>query len=180
MVLNRIRRAFSNNDGSAVPVILILVLVFIIAFMMLFNFFYAVTILNTVRDTSTAAAESALMANAEASYQAKRDGYTGVWHRDAEDISDSGVESIDPGASIAKQLNLVSEGEKLFKMDGQKQIYSIHDIDLVIQNPEFQENDTPLTATLSLVVDINLDFPLVHNRTFSVPIEVSAAWSRKF
>lgn len=179
MVLKRIRQSLSNNEGAAVPTILAIILFVMIGFAALFQYFYTITILNTVHEACSSVAENILVANAEASYQAKRDGYTGVWHLDDEEISDSTV-YIDVNMSLAQQLNLVSDGEDLIKMDDERQVYRLHDIQMTIHNPDFQNDTTLLTATLSLIVDVRLNFPLIESYPVSVPVEVSAAWDRKF
>lgn len=179
MISNRIRQALTNNNGSAAPIILTLVLVILMCFVTLFQFLYKVAILNSVQESCRSIAENVLIANSETSYQAKRDGYTGVWHIGNGEINES-IVYIDPSASLAAQLKLSPDGEDLVKTDGEKQVYRLHDIQLSIHNPEFQESNTPLTANLSLFVDINLNFPLVDSVPVSVPINVSAAWNPKF
>lgn len=179
MVLNRIRRSLSSDEGAAVPLILAIILVVMVVFAALFQFFSARATLNTIRDTCYSVAETALIANAETSYQAKRDGYTGVWHLDGAAVSDS-VVYIDVSTSLAQQLNLISEDEDLVKTDGERQMYRLRNIQLTIQNPDFQNENTALVATVSLVVDMNLKLPLMSATTVPVPVEVSAAWNRNF
>lgn len=179
MVFNRIRRALSNNDGTSFPAILAVFLFVVVGFVVLFQFFYATEIVSTVEEKSSSVVENALIANAETSYQAKRDGYSGTWQLGNGEVSNS-VVYIDPRADLAQKLGLVDDGNFLIKNDGEKLVYRLHDISLSIENPEFQEDETPLKATISLIVDISLNFPLVDSYPVSIPIEVSAAWNRKF
>lgn len=179
MISNRIRQALTNNKGSATPMILLLFILILIILVTTFQFLYTVATLDSIQDSCRSIAENVLIANAETSYQAKRDGYTGVWHIDNGEVSES-IVYIDPSASLAEQLNLSPNGEDLVKTDGEKQVYRLRDIQLSIHNPEFQESNTPLTANLSLFVDIDLNFPLVDSVLVSVPVNVSAAWNPKF
>lgn len=179
MVLKRIYRSLSNDEGASTPMILGILLSVLIVAVMLFQYFYTTALLKTIRQSCSSVVEIALMSNADASYQAKRDGYTGVWHVDGADVNDVMV-SIDPAASLAEQLGLISDGDVLVKMDGTEQVYRLSDIKLDIQNPEFQDNIAVLTATLSLTVDTTLKFPLIDGFPISVPVTASAEWNCKF
>lgn len=179
MVLTRIRRSLANDDGAAVPMILSIILFVMVGFAVLFQFLYARATLNTIHDACVSVAESVLIANTDASYQAKRDGYAGVWHLDDGEVSNSTV-YIDPKAALARQLNLVIDGETLGTAPGGAQTYRLRDIRLTIQNPDFQDSGPSLVSTLSLTVDLTLNFPLIDSHPVSIPIEVSAAWRRKF
>lgn len=179
MILRRIRQALNNNDGAATPMILAFILACVVAFAILFQYFYVTATLKTIRQSCFSVSESLLVANAEASYQAKRDGYTGIWHVGPGEFSDPTVH-VDPISSLAEQLNIVIEGDTLVKRDGDKQVYRLRDISLTINNPEFQDSDILLTSSLSLIVDINLNFPLVDKFPVSIPIHVTSSWDRKF
>lgn len=182
MILKRVRHSLSNDDGMSTPMILGIFLVILICFAMLFQFFYATAIVHTVHESCSSVAESALVANAASSYQAKRDGYTGIWHLDNKNLNDATV-YIDPAADLARRLNLVedgTDGSTLVKTDNNKEVYSLREIQLSIENADFQESKTTTVSTISLILDLNLNFPLIDNYLVSVPIEVSATWNPKF
>lgn len=179
MVCTRIRRSLSNDDGAATPLILAIILFVLLGFAVLYQYLFASAILDTVHESCSFVTERALITNAESSYQAKRDGYTGVWHLDGREISDPTV-SIDPRISLAQQLNLDRQGNDLVKTDGVDEIYRLRNIELTIENPDFQEDSILLIATISLDADIILHFPMVGEHTVSIPLQVSAAWNPKF
>lgn len=179
MILKRIRYSLTNDDGASVPMILALILLVMVVFAALFQYFYTITILNTIRESCFSISESALIANAESSYQAKRDGYTGVWYLDGGEPTDPTV-IIDVKENLANQLNLISIEDELVKTDGGREIYRINNIQFTIENPGFQKDNVPLTAIISLNVDMILRFPLIDSYPVSIPIQVSAAWNRKF
>lgn len=179
MVFKRIRQSLTNDEGAATPMILCFVILAIIGFVVLFQYFYTAATVNIIHDSCRSTATSALMANAEASYQAKRDGYTGVWNLDDGEVTNTSV-YIDPVAHLADQLDLIRDGDALVKLDGEDQVYRLRDIRVDIENPAFQDEDNPLIATVSLTADVVLTFPLVDHVSVPVPISVSASWNPKF
>ena len=91
MILRRLRQSLSNNDGAATPLILGILLLVLLVFAILFQYLYTLAVVNSIQESCRSAAKYVLLANTEASYQAKRVGFTGIWQLEDEEIINASV-----------------------------------------------------------------------------------------
>ena len=170
-------KALKNNDGSAFPLILVVIFVILCMVAVLWQNGIAVATGRTVKTAMQKTALTAITRNSEETYFSKRKGYAGAYEKAA--AWDENLEVINAAAQLKEILHLTEQGADLVKLDEKgNELFRLQDIMLTVKNPDFKNSDD-LQATLDLVLIMPVKYG-TENTTAKVPMHVEAKNKSKF
>lgn len=174
-------RHLQNDRGGAGLLLGIFVTVFILMLISaLFQNYAVLASVNTVHAAMEKVALTAIARQTEQTYQSKRESYHGAYS--SEDGSGWDAELMYPDAvsQLKEMLEVQRQANKLVKYDDTgKMLYQLSNISLELDNPDFQSEDAPLRAIVSLDFEMPLKLGTIE-RPIQVHLKVTAENKTKY
>lgn len=154
------KRHLQNNQGGASLFLGLFGVIFALALISaLFQNYSAIMSVKTVHAAMEKAALTADTRQTEQTYQSKRESYHGAYSNSDGAGWHALMADSDVVAQLKEMLSVHYQSGQLIKYDKKGDlIYLLENISLVMQNPDFQSQDAPLQAVLSL--DFNMPLKL--------------------
>ncbi len=152
----------------------VVILFFVLALIaVLYQNFTAITTEYSTRAAMQKVALNVVTQNSAATYPSKREGYTGAYQKAGS--WQPAIEAIDPATQLTVMLQLTGEGEDLVKRgSGGEELYRLTNVQINTENTAWQDRTDGIKATVQLDLVITVKYPLVGEKTLTIPISVSS------